>query len=256
MMKTKPIFSGNIKTRLRLFFIITVSLCSIMSILISCNSNRKINVSDLKCEYLENPAGIDMAQPGFSWNIYGDSRGIYQSAYRIIVSDNRESLRNGTGNIWDSKKVSSDKLINIVYQGSPLKSDQTYFWSVCVWNQAGEQSSWSKPAVFHTGLFSVSDWKADWITSADTSLEAPLFRKEFEINKKVKSAYVYVTGLGYYELYLNGKKVGDHVLDPAITNYSKRILYATFDVTGQLKNGMNAAGVILGNGAFRLRKVQ
>ena len=223
---------------------------------ISCNSSRKINVSDLKCEYIENPLGMDIRQPRFSWNISGNRRGIYQSGYRILVADRREALQDGTGNFWDTGKVPSDKLINIVYQGSQLKSDQTYYWSVCVWNQDGEQSSWSNPAIFHTGLLNATDWESQWITSGDSSLEAPLFRKEFEINKQVKNAYVYVTGLGYYELYLNGKKVGDHVLDPAITDYRKRVLYATYDVTRQLKNGLNVAGILLGNGAYRLEKVE
>ncbi len=215
-----------------------------------------MKVTDLRCEYLENPLGIDILQPRFSWHISGDKRGTYQSAYQILVTDKKESLRDGTGNIWDTKKVSSDKLINIVYQGSPLTGDKTYYWCVSIWNQDGEQSEWSEPAIFHTGLFNQAGWKAKWITSVDSSLEAPLFRKEFNIDKQIKSAYAYVSGLGYYELYLNGNKVGDHVLDPAITNYPVRILYSTFDVTGQLKKGVNAAGAWLGNGAFRMRKVK
>src|SRR5450759_312324 len=243
------------KTNLQSFFISAI-LCLLTSMFISCNSSRKINVSDLKCEYIENPLGMDIRQPRFSWNISGNRRGIYQSAYRILVADRREALQDNTGNIWDTGKVPSDKLINIVYKGAPLKSDQTYYWSVCVWNQDGEESSWSEPAIFHTGLLNATDWEAQWIASGDSSLEAPLFRKEFEINKQVKNAYVYVTGLGYYELYLNGKKVGDHVLDPAITDYRKRVLYATYDVTRQLKNGLNVAGILLGNGAYRLEKVE
>jgi alpha-L-rhamnosidase len=224
--------------------------------LASCDNNRKINISELKCEYLENPLGIDIRQPRFSWNISGNHRGIIQSAYRIIVADNKESLKDRTGNFWDSGKVLSDNLINIVYHGAPLKSDLTYYWSVCIWNQDQEYSSWSETALFHTGLFNPGDWEAQWIGSGDSLLEAPLFRKEFDINKQVKNAYVFVTGLGYYELYLNGNKVGDHVLDPAITNYHKRVLYATYDVTRQLKSGLNVAGILLGNGAFRLKKTE
>jgi alpha-L-rhamnosidase len=248
--------SENMKPGLRSFFIEACMLCLLSGMFISCNSNRKIYVSDLKCEYLVNPPGIDIPQPRFSWYISGNRRGTYQSAYRILVSDKKKTLSDGSGNIWDSGKVPSDKIINIIYQGTPLKSDQTYYWSVCVWNQDVEQSPWSKPAVFHTGLLNESDWEANWIASADTSLEAPLFRKEFEIGKQIKNAYVYVTGLGYYELYLNGEKVGDHVLDPTITDYRKRVLYAVYDVTRELKNGVNVVGALLGNGAFRLKKVQ
>jgi alpha-L-rhamnosidase len=248
--------AGTMKTNLQSFLINAGILCLIAITLISCDNNRKMKISELKCEYLENPLGIDIRQPRFSWNISGNQRGIIQSAYWILVADNKELLKDGTGNIWDSGKILSDKLMNIVYQGAQLKSDQTYYWSVCVWDQNGVASSWSKAALFHTGLFNQDDWKAQWIASGDSTLEAPLFRKDFDINKQVKNAFVYVTGLGYYELYLNGKKVGDHVLDPAITDYRKRVLYATYDVTSQLKKGMNIAGIILGNGAFRLKKIE
>ena len=256
VLKNNPKISENMKTKLQPFFIGAVLLCLLTSTFISCNSSGEIIVSNLKCEYLENPLGIDILQPRFSWNISGNRRGIFQSAYRILVADTREALSEGIGNIWNTGKVHSDNLINIVYQGAPLKSDQTYYWSVCVWNQNEEQSSWSEPAVFHTGLIKATDWQAHWIASGDSLLEAPLFRKEFETVKQVKNAFVFVTGLGYYELYVNGKKVGDHVLDPAITDYHKRVLYATYDITSQLKNGLNVAGLWLGNGAFRLKKVE
>jgi alpha-L-rhamnosidase len=247
---------NNMKTSLHSFFINTIILCLITSMFISCQSSQKITISNLRCEYLENPLGIDVPQPRFSWNISGNLRGISQSAYQILVADSREALKDGTGNVWDSGKVPSDMLANIVYEGASLKSDQTYYWSVCVWNHDGEQSLWSEPNIFHTGLFNATDWNAGWISPSDSSLQAPLFRKEFEINKQVKSAYVYITGLGNYELYLNGNKVGDHVLDPAITDYRKRVLYATYNVTSQLKNGKNIAGVLLGNGAFGMKKVE
>lgn len=244
------------KSNLGSFFIRAAIFCLLADMFISCNSNQKIIVSDLKCEYINNPLGIDILQPRFSWNISGNSRGIYQSAYRIIVTDQKEALQDGKGKMWDTDKVPSDKLINVVYQGSTLKSDQTYYWSVCVWNQYGEQSAWSEPAIVHTGLFTAADWEAKWIAAPDSSSEAPIFRKEFKITRQVKSAYAYVTGLGYYELYLNGNKVGDHVLDPAITDYRKRVLYSTYDITRQLKKGLNTAGAVLGNGAFRLRKIE
>jgi len=223
---------------------------------ISCNSKHEIEVSNLKCEYLKSPMGIDILQPRFSWNISGDSRGISQSAYRILVEEHKNVLPDGNGSIWDTDKTPSDKLTNIVYDGIPLKSDQTYYWSVCVWNQDDVQSAWSEPAIFHTGLLNTSDWQALWITPVDSTLEAPILRKEFSIDKQVKSAHVFVTGLGYYELYLNGEKVGDHVLDPSLTDYQKRILYSTYDITEQLKNGMNVTGIFLGNGAYRLKKVK
>lgn len=224
---------------------------------VSCSSgNKEITISNLRCEYLENPLGIDMQNPRFSWNIITEKRGILQSAYRILVSDSRKGLMKEAGNIWDSGKVTSDKAGSIVYGGVLLKSGTTYYWSVIVWNQDGDQSSWSEPVFFHTGLLNKTDWKAQWITAGDTLSEAPLLRKEFMVKKRIQKAFAYITGVGYYELYLNGEKVGDHVMDPGMTDYRRRILYVTYDVTENLKNGLNVTGALLGNGAFNMKKIE
>ncbi|NOY36186.1 MAG: family 78 glycoside hydrolase catalytic domain [Chlorobi bacterium] len=211
----------------------------------------KVMIRDLRCEYLINPMGIDIPQPRFSWIISGNRRGISQSAYRIIVT-----VKPGKkGKVWDSGKISSDKTIGIVYHGTPLESGEKYTWQVQVWDQEGNKASSQQGAWFQTGLFNKSDWKAKWITAADTSVPAPLMRNEFTIEKEVRYAWAFVTGLGQYEFYLNGEKVGDHVLDPGRTDFRKRILYATYDVTEQLKLGKNAAGIILGNGTYRVVEV-
>lgn len=225
-------------------------------LLFNCAGGQKLAVTNLQCEYLENPLGIDMPQPRLSWTISSSLRGVSQSAYRILVADNRVSLRDQDGNVWDSGKVSSAQSGNVAYDGEQLQSGTTYFWKVRIWNQDGEQSSWSETATFHTGLLHPSDWEAEWIAAGDTSLQAPLLRTEFAVDKRVESAHAYVTGVGYYELYLNGEKVGDHVLDPGMTNYQKRVLYATYDVSDQLNSGVNAAGIILGNGAYRMERVE
>jgi alpha-L-rhamnosidase len=221
-----------------------------------CSADQKLKVTNLRCEYLENPLGMDVLMPRFSWVITSNRRDISQSAYRILVADSKEALKGESGNIWDSGKVPSDQSVNVTFQGSSLKSDQAYFWIVSVWNQDGEQSSWSEPVLFHTGLFKSSDWSAKWIAAADTLLESPLLRKEFELDKPVRQAYVYVSAAGFYELQLNGKKVGDHVLDPGITDYRKTLQYVTYDVTKELKKGPNAAGIIVGNGGFRLKPTE
>jgi alpha-L-rhamnosidase len=232
---------------IRAIFIVLVVVINI-----SCTDSKKTLVTNLQCEYLTNPLGVDIQQPRFSWNISSELRGVSQSAYRIIVADSPEKLRKKQGNIWDSEKVMSEQSTNLVFQGAPLQSGRNYYWNVIVWNQDDEQISISEAAFFYTGLLSMSDWEAQWITAIDTSISAPLFRKEFEVDKKIRSAYAYVTGVGYYELYLNGEKVGCHVLDPGRTEYRKRILYSTYDVTEQLKKGLNVAGIILGNGSYRL----
>ncbi len=225
-------------------------------IIINCTSNHPLIVTNLKCEYLENPLGMDKPQPRFSWEILSNERATVQSSYRIFISDNYEDVRRGHGKVWDSGKINSDLSANRKYTGHALQSDKTYYWNVNIWTQKGKQSVWSKPAEFHTGFFSPSDWQAKWISAGDSSISAPLFRKEFGSDKSVKEAFLHITAAGYYEAYLNGTKIGDHVLDPSITDYRKRILYVTHDVTKQLKNGSNVLGVVLGNGAFRLKKTE
>lgn len=238
------------KIFLPVFFFLLSALLS------NCTGHQSLMVSNLRCEYLVNPMGMDQPQPRFSWEIVSKERSVVQSTYRIFISDDPEILRTGHGDIWDSGKIDSNQSVNIEYTGPQLQSDKTYYWNVNIWTQKGQQNVWTKPAVFHTGFFNPSDWKASWITAIDSSVSAPLFRKKFEAEKPVKEAFLYITAAGFYEAYLNGKKVGDHVLDPGITDYRKRVLYATYDVTKDLDNGSNILGVTLGNGAYHLKKTK
>ena len=238
------------------FLSLAVFLAALLYFADACTSNGPgVAVEDMRCEYLVNPVGVDVLHPRFSWIITGRSRGILQSAYRIVVT--KETSR-GEKKVWDSGKVQSNQVAGIVYQGLPLESGRKYFWQVWLWDKNGKKAVSGDKVWFQTGLFHPSDWKARWITAADTSIQAPLLRKEFRIdeNKKILHAWAYVTGLGQYELYLNGEKVGDRVLDPARTDFRKRILYATYDVTKQLKEGINAAGIMLGNGTYRVIAVK
>jgi len=213
-----------------------------------------IKLEKLRVEYLHNPEGIDMQHPRFSWVVDGNRRGIGQKGYQILVSSNVNSLTTGSANMWDSQQTVSDKSVNISYDGKKLQSDKTYYWKVRVQDQNNEWSNWSRIQRFHTGLMNESDWQGEWIGSPDTTISAPLLRKEFNANKEIKSAHVFISGLGYYELYLNGKKVGNHKLDPGTSNFNKRALYASYDVTNYLKSGDNAIGVWLGNGYFRMNR--
>ncbi len=204
---------------------------------------------ELKCEYLKNPLGIDVAQPRFSWELKSSRRGQMQSAYQILVASSEEKINANIGDKWDSGKVTSDKSVNIPYEGSTLTSGEKCYWKVRCWDKDGRPGPYSEPATFEMGLLNESDWEGKWI-GADVSISAPLLRKEFDITKGVKRARVYICGLGWYELYINGEKVGDHVLDPATTDYTKRVLYVTYDVTDYLRIGRNAIGVMLGNGWY------
>lgn len=229
----------------------------ILATLVSCSTKtHKITVDNLTSEYLENPLGVDVPQPRFSWKIISDERGVSQSAYQIIVGENLSDVKKGTGKIWDSGKITSDATVNIEYDGTLLQSDKKYYWQVKVWTKNQDVAT-SKPASFHTGILHDADWKAQWITTNKEIKDAsPLLRKEFSVVKKVKQAYAFVTACGNYEMYINGTKVGDHVLDPAITDYRKTVLYSTFDVTNLLKQGENVSGAMLGNGAYNMRNTK
>ncbi|MCS7338498.1 MAG: glycoside hydrolase family 78 protein [Verrucomicrobiae bacterium] len=375
----------------------------------------------LRCEYLENPEGIDLRQPRLSWVIYSTVPGQRQTAYQVLVASSLAKLHADVGDLWDSGKVESDQSIHVRYAGRPLQSHQVCYWKVRVWDKDGRPTPWSKPARWSMGMLEPSDWKAKWIgldgvektnwlsgtcwiwypvaephkaappgtnffrrlvrlppgrkiksaifqyagddecrgwlngrdlgarrgtrnvkynditgrlepgttyvfglsgvnagvqaspagvvglieiefadgeriviptdeqwkasdkeypgwstpefddsawvnatnlgpvgiqpwgnvrTAEDRRLPARWLRKEFVLTERPSRAVVYYSGLGLSELYLNGRKVGDHVLSPALSDYSKRVFYVTFDVTARLRPGTNALGVVLGGGRY------
>ncbi len=194
---------------------------------------QDLNVLDLTIEYKKNPLGIDALQPRFAWKITGKGNDIMQTAYSVKVGSDQKL---STGKIvWQSGKVMSDESVLIPYNGPALKSGQRYFWQVKVWDNKGRESKWSEVAFWEMGLLSPSDWKAKWIEMpGDTNRYSPSphFRTEFNVSKTIAKAVVYVTSHGYYELQINGKKVGDQVLTPGWTSYGKRLQYQVYDVTG------------------------
>jgi alpha-L-rhamnosidase len=198
----------------------------------------------LRCEYLENPMGVDVRQPRFFWVLEHSGRGQAQSAYQMIVSSDPAAA---AGDIWDTGKVVSAKSTQVVYAGKGLESGKTYFWKVTYWDKDGRESPWSDTARFDAGLFERTEWKGSWIGGRNQ------LRKEFPLGGRVKRARAFVCGLGYHELRVNGRKAGGHVLDPGWTTYDKRVLYVTYDVTNALRQGPNAVGVVLGNGKYGSR---
>ena len=200
--------------------------------------------TDLLCEYAVDPIGVDVVRPRFSWILKHSERARLQSAYRILVARAPEFLLNDKGDIWDSKKIKSDKSVNVEYRGKPLESKARYYWKIKWWDDSGQMSAFSDTAVFEIGLLSRKDWNGVWIGGGD------LLRHKFVIGENVKAARAHICGLGWYELRINGQKVGDHQLDPGLTDYEKIALYSSFDITGLLQKGENAAGIMLGNGRY------
>jgi alpha-L-rhamnosidase len=212
------------------------------------------SVTRLGCEYLENPLGIDAAQPRLSWNMESDERGQLQTGYQILVASDKAKLAEGKADLWDSRRVNSDQSLNIVYDGQPLQSGQRCYWTVRVWDKDGHETKFAKTGMWQMGLLTPEDWHGKWIgrTTDTNSHPAPFLRRAFSMNQRIKNATVYVCGLGYYELHINGHKIGDHLLDPGYTRYDKRDLYVTYDVTDDLQKGKNVIGAILGNGWYNV----
>jgi alpha-L-rhamnosidase len=232
----------------------------------------QLSVSHLQMENRVNPLGVDNTKPRFSWQLQSIQNNILQTAFQILVSNDESQLQKNIGNIWDSKKITSNTSIQVAYKGKLLASTKKYFWKVKVWDNKGNASNWSSSSYWQMGLLQKDDWtKAKWI-GYDEPVDSlrifphvhqsgkkswgprrnvlPMMRKEFSVTRTIKSATAYICGLGHFEMYLNGKKVGDHFLDPGWTNYAKHAQYVTFDITKDLQQGKNAVGVMLGNGFY------
>lgn len=230
---------------------ILISVASVMA---------NVKPARLRCEYATNPLGIDAPRPHLSWILESDQRGQIQTAYQILVASNEAAIKAGNADLWDSGKIASAQSLGVAYAGKPLRSGDRVYWKVRVWDKDANASDYSPPAWWEMGLLDPADWSGKWIGGHAPKITAPeqlydehpapMFRKAFASSKEIRRARAYVSGLGYYELHINGERVGDHVLDPAWTTYSKRVYYATYDVTSLLRQGDNAIGMILGNGWY------
>lgn len=261
----------------------------ILFLITGLTSCGKISPTKLTCEYLENPDVVDVQQPRLAWINIADKgeRGQAQTAYQIKVASSKDKLSNP--DLWDSQRVLSSESTRIEYAGQPLQSRTECWWQVRVWDRDGKASTWSEPAFWRMGILNQNEWKAQWIGAPWEGEEhfkrpdypgqkfdefgpaAPMLRKSFNIEKKIKSAVAFVTGLGYFELYMNGEKVGSDVMVPNVTNYGKRpllgqmlinvednfrdykVMYLAYDVTSMLSEGENVVGAILGNGFYNPR---
>ncbi len=216
--------------------------------------NADFTVTDLTCEYLTNPLGVEADQPRLAWKLRGDRRGLKQSAYQIRAAGAAEALAEGRNLLWDSGRVESDQSVHVPYSGPVLDSRQCVWWDVQVWDENGE-AALSGPAYWEMGLLKRADWRAEWIGSAlvggkHVTSPAPYLRRGFTLDEGVARARLYVTALGLYECSINGQRVTDDVFAPGWTNYRKRVQYQVYDVTNLLKPGENVIGAVLGDGWY------
>ena len=214
----------------------------------------KTEVGLLVCEYKTNPVGIDVVKPRLSWQLVSSEDEVMQTAYEIRVADNPMRL-SSQPLIWSSGKVSSSQSVGVVYDGPALVSMQRVYWQIRSWDNKKNCSSWSEPSFWEMGILKPSEWKAEWISYGNEkemtgSKPAQYFRNEFTLTKKIRSARVYTTALGLYELHINGAKISSDLFTPGWTSYKRRLQYQTYDVTSLLKKD-NAIGVILGDGWYR-----
>jgi alpha-L-rhamnosidase len=258
--------------------------------------NAGLIPGNLVCENLHNPMVVDIPVPRLSWiNSPAENvRGQVQTAWEIRVAGTREKLQAGNADLWNSGKVISNESVNITYGGKPLSSRQDCWWQVRVWDREDSVSEWSEPAFWSMGILDSSQWIAQWIgapwqddsplprptspgrnyfydpcsPSDDLPPPAPLLRKSFVADKEIVSARAYVTGLGFFEFYVNGRKAGDDVMVPNVTLYNKRddlgdigvmikdnfreyrVKYLAYDITDMLSKGENVIGAMLGNGFY------
>lgn len=234
--------------------IIILLLLSVSSLITTSSiyaQSKSLSVTNLLCENLSNPIGLDVKIPRFTWQLVSPNRNVTQTAYEIKVSKDM-SMKTA---VWTTGKVTSDQSVLVEYKGSPLESNQRYYWQVRVWDNLGNVSAWSTPAFWHTAFFNPSDWKAKWIKAGfeeDTLMRpSPYFRRNFNLKKQVRSATAFITAQGLYEVRLNGKRIGDLYLTPFWTAYQKRLQYQVYDVTKLLQQGDNTVGATLGSGWFR-----
>jgi alpha-L-rhamnosidase len=210
--------------------------------------------TDLRTEFRVNPIGIDETAPRLSWRLLSRTRGDRQTAWQIQVAGSAEKLRSGDTDIWDSGRQAGAETLHHVYGGPPVQSAKRYWWRVRSWDHEGIPGEWSAPAFWEMGLLKPEDRTGVWICRNEETKPqpAPMFRTEFRLRPEIRSARVYIAGVGYHELRLNGRRVGDHMLDPGYTRYDRRVLTVTHDVTDLVRTGENAIGCTLGTGWFNV----
>lgn len=215
-------------------------------------------LTGLSVEGRVTPLGLDERIPRFGWKIVSSKKNVVQRAYRLLVASSLDKLSHNTGDVWDSQTVYSDSSQWVGYKGQSLRPNTNYYWKVQVVTNKGK-TDWSTPAKWSTGLLSPENWHGQWLgldslgpddsMKKHSRLATRYFRKTFKTKGTVKRAVMHISGLGLYTLFINGKRIGNNVLTPLPTDYTKTVVYNTYDVTPQIHKD-NAIGVMLAAGHY------
>ncbi len=214
--------------------------------------SSELVINDLKCENLYQPAGINTTSPRVSWMIKSTINRTSQKAYQIIAASELKFLNENNADLWCSEKIISEESVLVPWAGKQLHPGSLCYWKVRVWNQDDVVSDWSKPSFFSIGLLSKSDWQADYIgfIAGSEYVVSPLLRKKFTVSSIKGHFFLHVNSLGYHEAWLNGRKVDNHVLTPAVSQFNKRSLAITYDISPLIRKGRNDLVLWIGQGWY------
>ncbi len=249
---------------LRPLTLITSILLAPLGALHAADAAAGLLARELRCEYQDSPLAIDASHPRLSWKLSSDQPNQKMTAYQILVASSPDLLQPGKSDMWDSGKVQGEDFNGILFGGKPLLSGKPYYWKVRCWDAQGKEGEWSEMATWRMGLLADTDWPKEWLgaprlgkSPQDGTLTPEFFpvwqfRKDFKLKAQPKSATLYVAAVGVADIWVNGKPASDAVLDPALTEFRKRVPYVARDLTGLVQSGENCLGIRLGNGFANL----
>ena len=226
--------------------------CCLSMIVYGNENTSPFYLAELKCENLIDPLGIDNVTPHFSWKLKGDGWKGGQTYYEIQVASDSILLVQDKADLWNTRKLKSKTSVMVPYRGKTLTSRSLCYWRVRVWDAKKQASSWSPVARFGVGILDQSQMKGEYIGASveGGKICAPILRKKVKLTQG-ETSFLHVNTLGYHEIYINGRKVGEDVLTPAVSHLSKRSLIVTYDITPYLREGENDLLIWLGQGWYK-----
>jgi len=228
-------------------------LAIMIVVLPGCTGTESVlAVDSLQCENLNEPLGIGTDIPRLSWKIRSRENGTLQKAYQILAAGNEDLLNEEKADLWNSGRRESAESVLVPWQGKALTSRSVCYWKIRIWDENNRMSEWSDVAFFSIGLLDHSDWKAKYIGFPIDSgyTISPQLRRTFNLQETGDNFFLHVNSLGYHEVYVNGNKAGKNVLTPAVSQFNKRSLVITYDLTSLVRKGMNDLVIWIAQGWY------